>query len=50
RVKFEDRDTWTQALQEHEAILAALELKDPLLAQAAMHTHLEGSKRRWVDS
>lgn len=50
RVKFEDRDTWTRALQEHEAILTALELKDPLLAQAAMHTHLEGSKRRWVDS
>lgn len=50
RVKFEDRDTWTHALQEHEAILAALELKDPLLAQAAMHTHLEGSKRRWVEN
>lgn len=50
RVKFEDRDTWFFALKEHEAILAALELKDPLLAQAAMHNHLESSKRRWVDN
>jgi GntR family transcriptional repressor for pyruvate dehydrogenase complex len=50
RVKFEDRDTWLFALKEHEAILAALELKDPLLAQAAMHYHLESSKRRWVDN
>ncbi|NWJ23150.1 FadR/GntR family transcriptional regulator [Rhizobium sp. RM] len=49
RVKFEDRDTWAHALQEHETILAALEARDPLLAQAAMHGHLESSKRRWVD-
>ncbi|NTJ43462.1 FadR family transcriptional regulator [Agrobacterium larrymoorei] len=49
RVKFEDKDTWVFALQEHEAILAALETKDPLLAQAAMHIHLESSRRRWID-
>ncbi|QCI96671.1 FadR/GntR family transcriptional regulator [Agrobacterium larrymoorei] len=49
RVKFEDKDTWAFALQEHEAILAALEAKDPLLAQAAMHIHLESSRRRWID-
>ena len=50
RVKFEDRDTWAFALKEHEAILAALEVKDALLAQAAMHSHLFSSKQRWVES
>lgn len=50
RVKFEDKDTWIFALQEHEAILAALEARDPLLAQAAMHIHLDSSRRRWVES
>lgn len=50
RVKFEDRDTWAFALKEHEAILAALEAKDALLAQAAMHNHLFTSKQRWVES
>lgn len=50
RVKFEDKDTWTFALQEHEAILAALEAKDPLLAQSAMHSHLDSSRRRWVEN
>jgi GntR family transcriptional repressor for pyruvate dehydrogenase complex len=50
RVKFEDKDTWIFALQEHEAILAALEAKDPLLAQAAMHSHLDSSRRRWVEN
>ncbi len=49
RVKFEDKDTWAFALQEHEAILSALEAKDPLLAQATMHIHLESSRRRWID-
>ena len=49
RVKFEDKDTWAFALEEHEAILAALETRDPLLAQAAMHIHLESSRRRWID-
>lgn len=50
RVKFEDKDTWIYALQEHEAILAALEARDPLLAQAAMHIHLDSSRRRWVEN
>ncbi|WP_320196935.1 FadR/GntR family transcriptional regulator [Agrobacterium rosae] len=50
RVKFEDKDTWTFALQEHEAILAALEAKDPLLAQSTMHSHLDSSRRRWVEN
>ncbi|KQQ49034.1 GntR family transcriptional regulator [Rhizobium sp. Leaf311] len=50
RVKFEDKNTWIFALQEHEAILAALEARDPLLAQAAMHLHLDSSRRRWVEN
>lgn len=50
RVRFEDRETWTRALKEHEAILAALEMRDPLLAQAAMHSHLESSKQRWIEN
>lgn len=50
RVRFEDRETWTRALNEHEAILAALEMRDPLLAQAAMHSHLESSKQRWIEN
>lgn len=50
RVKFEDKDTWAFALAEHEAILAALEARDPLLAQSAMHRHLDSSRRRWVEN
>lgn len=50
RVKFEDRSTWTFALEEHEAILTALENRDPLMAQAAMRIHLESSRRRWIDT
>lgn len=49
RVRFEDRDTWTNALVEHENILHALEARNPLLAQAAMHIHLDRSKQRWID-
>lgn len=49
RVKYEDRGTWHNALEEHEAIIDALEARDPLLAQAAMHIHLDRSRRRWVD-
>lgn len=50
RARFENVQTWVSALEEHEAILAALEARDPLLAQSAMHAHLEGSRRRWVDN
>ena len=38
------------ALAEHEAIYAALEARDPLQAQAAMRTHLDRSKQRWMDN
>ncbi|PWL18780.1 GntR family transcriptional regulator [Falsochrobactrum shanghaiense] len=50
RTRFETVDTWVQALAEHEKIYAALEARDPLLAQAAMRTHLEASKQRWMES
>ena len=50
RERFETPDTCSRALEEHEAILAALEARDALLAQSMMHAHLEESKRRWLDS
>ncbi|RCS22960.1 FadR family transcriptional regulator [Phyllobacterium salinisoli] len=50
RSRFENSDTWVSALAEHEMVYAALEARDPLLAQAAMTTHLERSKRRWMDN
>ena len=50
RNRFETVTAWTLALAEHEAILSALEVGDPLLAQALMHVHLDQSKRRWLGS
>lgn len=50
RGRFETPETWQFALSEHEAILAALEMKDPLAAQVAMHAHLTASGRRWVEN
>ncbi len=47
---FETPETWQFALSEHEAILAALEARNPLAAQAAMHAHLTASGRRWVEN
>lgn len=49
RGRFETPETWNAALCEHEAILACLEARNPLGAQAAMHSHLLASGRRWVD-
>ncbi|QQX89469.1 FadR family transcriptional regulator (plasmid) [Cupriavidus necator] len=45
----ESQQTWMAALQEHEAILAALENRDVILAQTAMLSHLDLSRRRWVE-
>ncbi|MGK6316241.1 FadR/GntR family transcriptional regulator [Neorhizobium sp. DT-125] len=50
RVRFETPETWGFALAEHEAIYAALEARNPLLAQAMMHAHLEESKQRWMNN
>jgi GntR family transcriptional repressor for pyruvate dehydrogenase complex len=46
--RYENARTWNLALKEHEAILRAIEARDPLAAQAAMHTHLKLSEERWV--
>jgi GntR family transcriptional repressor for pyruvate dehydrogenase complex len=46
--RFESKRTWKAALQEHEAILRAVEMRDPIAAQAAMRAHLQASALRWV--
>jgi len=46
--RFESTRTWRAALKEHEAILQALEARDPIGAQAAMRAHLKASASRWV--
>lgn len=48
RSRYENMRTWNAALKEHEAILHALEARDPLAAEAAMRTHLKASEHRWV--
>ena len=45
--RLENTRTWKVALQEHEAILAAVEARDPIAAQAAMRAHLKASALRW---
>jgi len=46
--RFESTRTWKAALKEHEAILAAVEARDPIAAQTAMRAHLKASALRWV--
>jgi GntR family transcriptional repressor for pyruvate dehydrogenase complex len=46
--RFESPRTWKSALKEHEAILKAIEARDPIAAQAAMRAHLKASAMRWV--
>jgi len=46
--RFENKRTWKIALAEHEAILKAVEARDPIAAQAAMRAHLKASALRWV--
>ncbi|SHN07834.1 FadR/GntR family transcriptional regulator [Rhizobacter sp. OV335] len=46
--RYENARTWNLALKEHEAILRAIEARDPLAAQSAMHMHLKLSEERWV--
>ncbi|MCK0196975.1 FadR family transcriptional regulator [Ancylobacter sp. 6x-1] len=50
RAHFDTTDNWRCALAEHEAILAALEMRDTPAAQMRMHRHLEESRRRWIES
>lgn len=49
RGRFETPESWMLALEEHEAIFACLEARNPLGAQAAMHSHLTISGRRWLE-
>jgi GntR family transcriptional repressor for pyruvate dehydrogenase complex len=46
----ESGQTWTAALQEHQAILRTLENRDVLAAQTAVRTHLQNSELRWVEN
>ncbi|MGH8781858.1 FadR/GntR family transcriptional regulator [Paraburkholderia sp.] len=46
RVHFEGEDTWVAALDEHRAILEALEARDAVQAHAAMQRHLKLSYER----
>lgn len=46
--RYENARTWKAALKEHEAILRALDARDPIAAQAAMLSHLRASELRWV--
>jgi GntR family transcriptional regulator, transcriptional repressor for pyruvate dehydrogenase complex len=46
RVHFEGEDTWAAALDEHRAILEALEARDAVQAHAAMQRHLRQSYAR----
>lgn len=41
--------SWQTALEEHEAILRALEQRDPQEAAAAMCGHLKASRERWIE-
>lgn len=46
--RYENARSWKAAVKEHEAILRALETRDPIAAQAAMLSHLRASELRWV--
>jgi GntR family transcriptional repressor for pyruvate dehydrogenase complex len=46
--RFESTRTWRVALKEHEAILEAVQARDPIAAQEAMRAHLKASALRWV--
>ena len=46
----ESGQTWATALQEHEAILRALENRDVLAAQTSVRMHLQASEQRWVEN
>lgn len=46
RGHFERGDTWIATLDEHRAILEALEARDPVQAHAAMQRHLKQSYER----
>jgi DNA-binding FadR family transcriptional regulator len=47
---FESVRSWRSAIAEHEAILAAIRLRDPAAARAAMHKHMDKSHARFSAS
>lgn len=48
RERFDSLQTWRAAVEEHEAIVQAIEAADPLAAQTAMRHHLKTSTDRWI--
>jgi GntR family transcriptional regulator, transcriptional repressor for pyruvate dehydrogenase complex len=48
--RFGGGKSWSLAFEEHQAIFDALSARDPLLAQAEMHRHLDSSRRRWLET
>jgi len=48
RVRAESLRTWLAAVDEHEAVVRALEARDPQAAVAAMTSHLKASEERWL--
>lgn len=47
-VRAETLRTWLTAVEEHEAVLRALEAREPQAAAAAMTSHLKASEVRWL--
>ena len=47
-VRADTVDGWQSALDEHEAILRAIKLRNPQVAGAEMCHHLQSSYRRWI--
>ena len=47
-VRAESLRTWRAAVDEHEAVLRAIEAREPQAAAAAMATHLRASEVRWL--
>jgi GntR family transcriptional repressor for pyruvate dehydrogenase complex len=48
RQRLESRPTVIAALAEHEQIYRCLALRDPLLAESAMRSHIRAAADRWV--
>ncbi len=44
---FETLDSWQAAITEHEAIVAAIRVRDASTARAAMHAHMDNSHARF---
>ena len=47
---FETSKSWRNAIGEHEAVLLAIETRDPDAARAAMHAHMDRAHQRYSAS